>query len=107
MFDLRNLWSLVEARAEATPDLLLVVDEQGRTLTFGEYRERAERCCAVVICADAAEPMQFSEMVEFCRSAGLSNQKIPEQLEVVSELPRNASGKILKYQLRERYADAT
>jgi len=46
-------------------------------------------------------------MVEFCRSAGLANQKIPEQLEVVSELPRNASGKILKYQLRERYADAT
>jgi acyl-CoA synthetase (AMP-forming)/AMP-acid ligase II len=51
--------------------------------------------------------MQFSEMVEFCRSAGLANQKLPEQLEVVSELPRNASGKILKVQLRERYADAT
>jgi acyl-coenzyme A synthetase/AMP-(fatty) acid ligase len=27
-------------------------------------------------------------------------QKIPEQLEVVEELPRNATLKILKYQLR-------
>jgi len=79
----------------------------GRAVVGLPDRMRGERCCAVVICADAAEAMQLSEMVEFCRSAGLANQKLPEQLEVVSELPRNASGKILKYQLRERYADAT
>ncbi len=83
------------------------LSHSGRVVVGLPDRMRGERCCAVVICADAAEPMQFSEMVEFCRSAGLANQKLPEQLEIVSELPRNASGKILKVQLRERYADAT
>ena len=38
--------------------------------------------------------------------AGLMNQKIPEQLEVVEAVPRNPSGKILKNELRKRYADA-
>jgi len=30
-------------------------------------------------------------------------QKVPEQLEVVSELPRNATGKVRKDELRARY----
>jgi acyl-CoA synthetase (AMP-forming)/AMP-acid ligase II len=33
-------------------------------------------------------------------------QKVPEQLEIVAELPRNPTGKILKHELRERYASA-
>ena len=36
-----DLWDLIEARADATPDALLAVDELDRTLTFGEYRARA------------------------------------------------------------------
>ena len=31
-------------------------------------------------------------------------QKIPEQLEIVDQLPRNATLKILKYQLRDELA---
>ena len=40
-----TLWKLVEARAAATPDALLVVDEHDRTMTFAEYRDacRARR----------------------------------------------------------------
>jgi acyl-CoA synthetase (AMP-forming)/AMP-acid ligase II len=30
-------------------------------------------------------------------------QKIPEQLELVHQLPRNATGKVLKYELRARF----
>ena len=30
-------------------------------------------------------------------------QKIPEQLEILTEMPRNTTGKILKYQLRDRF----
>ena len=40
------LWPLVEARAVATPDALLVVDERDRTLTFAEYRDACERVAA-------------------------------------------------------------
>ena len=34
----------------------------------------------------------------------LATQKIPEQLEVVAEFPRNASGKILKFKLQEMFS---
>jgi cyclohexanecarboxylate-CoA ligase len=61
-----------------------------------------ERCCAVVISRDGVEPPTLAGVVEFCRAAGLANQKIPEQLELVTELPRNASGKVLKYRLQDQ-----
>jgi acyl-CoA synthetase (AMP-forming)/AMP-acid ligase II len=31
-------------------------------------------------------------------------QKIPEQLEMVDVLPRNATGKVLKHELRTQYS---
>jgi acyl-CoA synthetase (AMP-forming)/AMP-acid ligase II len=31
-------------------------------------------------------------------------QKLPEQLEIVSEVPRNPTGKILKHELRKKYS---
>ena len=63
-----------------------------------------ERCCAVVACADADEPLGFEEMVAFLAAEGLMTQKIPEQLEIVAEIPRNPTGKPLKHELRARYA---
>ncbi len=67
---------------------------------------RGERCCAVVTCSDPAEPLRFEEMVAFLRDRELMTQKIPEQLELLGELPRNATGKVLKHELREKYAGA-
>ena len=58
-----------------------------------------ERCCAVVVLRDGAT-FGLGDLVTFCRDAGLAMQKIPEQLEIVSELPRNASGKVLKFKLQ-------
>ena len=41
-------------------------------------------------------------MIEICESEGLMKQKIPEQLiNYDGLLPRNATLKILKYQLRD------
>ena len=64
-----------------------------------------ERACAVVVLRAGAK-LDLAGVVDFCRGAGLAAQKIPEQLEIASELPRNASGKILKHELRARYAPA-
>ncbi len=61
-----------------------------------------ERACAVVACP--GEPLGFDEMVAFLSEQRLARQKIPEQLEIVAALPRNASGKIEKRALRERFA---
>lgn len=61
-----------------------------------------ERCCAVVVCRDPAEPLDLDEMVAFLKSRALMVQKIPEQLEILDVLPRNPTGKVLKNELRER-----
>jgi cyclohexanecarboxylate-CoA ligase len=66
-----------------------------------------ERACAVVVCRDASRPLRLEEMAEFLRSRDLMVQKIPEQLELVAELPRNPTGKVLKHELRRIYAPPT
>jgi non-ribosomal peptide synthetase component E (peptide arylation enzyme) len=66
--------------------------------------ERGERACAVVVSADPAAPPTLSELAAFLSARGLAAQKLPEQLELAAELPRNAAGKVLKRELRERYA---
>jgi acyl-CoA synthetase (AMP-forming)/AMP-acid ligase II len=42
------------------------------------------------------------ELVEFCRDK-IAGYKIPRKIELIDELPRNPSGKILKKILREPY----
>ena len=66
---------------------------------------RGERACAVVVLRDGvdAAALDLDVVRSHCRAAGLAVQKIPEQLEIVDALPRNASGKVLKYQLQETY----
>ena len=65
-----------------------------------------ERACAVIASKDPGDPIGFDEMCGFLRERGLMNQKLPEQLELVDTLPRNASGKVLKHELRKRYQSA-
>ena len=66
--------------------------------------ERGERVCAVVELRPGAAPLTLDDVARHCRAAGLMVQKTPEQLEVVDALPRNATMKILKTELRDRYA---
>ena len=46
MLQARNIWDLIVARAEESPDREMAVDETGRRMTFGEYRDRCERAAA-------------------------------------------------------------
>jgi len=70
-------------------------------------RDRGERVCAVIETVPGQKELTLHELQDYCRTAGLMMQKIPEQLELVDELPRNATLKILKYQLRQRFATNT
>ena len=65
--------------------------------------ETGERACAVITLADASKPLTMATMVDFLKDKGLMVQKIPEQLEIVDEIPRNATGKILKQDLRKKF----
>jgi len=67
--------------------------------------ERGERACAVVVQAPNPPPFTMDAMARWCVDHGLMVQKVPEQLELVEELPRNPSGKVVKYELRDRFKD--
>jgi cyclohexanecarboxylate-CoA ligase len=60
-----------------------------------------ERICAFVVPREGAD-LQLPELVEFLRSHGIANQKLPERLVVQRELPKTASGKIQKFRLRDQ-----
>ncbi|MEY4130809.1 MAG: hypothetical protein RLZZ31_933 [Actinomycetota bacterium] len=69
-------------------------------------KERGERVCAVIERVPGGEDIEFAEMFEYLKNADLMMQKIPEQLEIVDELPRNQTlRKILKQDLRDMYRD--
>jgi acyl-CoA synthetase (AMP-forming)/AMP-acid ligase II len=44
------------------------------------------------------------EVIEWCRQA-MANYKVPRRVEIVDSLPLNASGKVLKYELRQRASE--
>jgi acyl-CoA synthetase (AMP-forming)/AMP-acid ligase II len=48
MLEGQTLWELIDARAGASPDARMAVDESGRELTFAEYRTRCERTAAAL-----------------------------------------------------------
>jgi acyl-CoA synthetase (AMP-forming)/AMP-acid ligase II len=59
-----------------------------------------ERVCAIVVAAGDAPDL--AELTRHLGEQGLSKRKFPEQLELVTELPRNAMGKLEKHALRTR-----
>ena len=68
-------------------------------------RDRGELACAVIVARNPQQAPTLSELAEYCVSAGLSLRKVPERVEIMSALPRNPTGKVLKYELRARYAE--
>ena len=54
----------------------------------------------------AGVELNESELLNFCRSR-LAHYKCPHSAEFVDGLPRTATGKLLKRELREKYAAAT
>ncbi|MGD9795725.1 MAG: class I adenylate-forming enzyme family protein [Acidimicrobiia bacterium] len=63
--------------------------------------DRGERVCAVVELSPGATAPTLVALREHCVARGLMTQKIPEQLEVLEALPRNAFLKVMKPELRK------
>jgi non-ribosomal peptide synthetase component E (peptide arylation enzyme) len=62
-----------------------------------------ERSCACVV-LEGASQLDFATVIARLKASGLATYKLPEQLEVIDEIPRTASGKIQKHRLVERLA---
>jgi cyclohexanecarboxylate-CoA ligase len=60
-----------------------------------------ERVCAVIV-ARVGASFDVATIGVHCREQGLATPKWPEQVELVDGIERNAMGKILKQQLRQR-----
>jgi acyl-CoA synthetase (AMP-forming)/AMP-acid ligase II len=67
------------------------------------HRRWVETPLAVVVTEPGAEVGE-EELIAFCRER-LAGYKRPSAVVFADELPRNAAGKVLKRQLRERYAE--
>jgi acyl-CoA synthetase (AMP-forming)/AMP-acid ligase II len=80
------------ARHEAVADVAVIGVPDDK---FGEA------LLAFVVLKPGAS-LHTEEMVDFCRDK-IAGYKIPRKLEIIEELPRNPSGKILKKILREPY----
>jgi cyclohexanecarboxylate-CoA ligase len=65
-----------------------------------------ERVCACVVLRAGAGTLTLADVREFMRGRGVMMQKIPEQLELVADLPRTATGKVRKDLLRARLREA-
>jgi len=61
-----------------------------------------ERVCAIVVLTPGAT-LTLGAVIDHCKGEGMTPFKIPERLEVVEAIPRNAMGKILKNDLRDRF----
>jgi cyclohexanecarboxylate-CoA ligase len=70
-------------------------------------KERGERVCACVVLRPGVGGIDLAAVRTFMEGRGVMRQKIPEQVELLDELPRNATGKVRKDVLRVRFGRRT
>jgi acyl-CoA synthetase len=61
-----------------------------------------EHACAVVRLASPGDSLELEDLTDALTRAGLARQKWPEEVRVVADFPRTASGKIRKVDLRRQ-----
>jgi HIP---CoA ligase len=69
------------------------------TAAVGVPDDRLGEVCRAYVIPRPGADIDPAEIVAFCRER-LANFKVPREVVVVAELPRNAAGKVLKYVLR-------
>jgi acyl-CoA synthetase (AMP-forming)/AMP-acid ligase II len=86
-------------------DLLSGHEKVAEAAVFGVDDEQfGQRLKAVVVTKDGAS-LSEDEVKKYVKS-NLAGYKVPRDVEFIDELPRNATGKVLKRELREEKADA-
>lgn len=95
-----NIYSKeIELALESHPDI------QELAVVGVPHQEWGETVKAFIVTNEGTVPRSEEEWVKEVSSylrGKVADYKIPRMVEVISELPRNASGKILKHVLRER-----
>jgi long-chain acyl-CoA synthetase len=85
-------------------DVLRKHPNVGDCAVVGVHDDRTgERVRAVVVPDPPGASLTEEEVIEFC-SRSLAPYKLPRDVEIVSAIPRNATGKVLRRELREQDA---
>jgi acyl-CoA synthetase (AMP-forming)/AMP-acid ligase II len=84
----------VENAIDALPDIAEVAVVAAPDTRLGEH------ACAVVRLADGVDAIDLDMITAYLAHVGLARQKWPEEVRVVTDFPRTASGKIRKVDLR-------
>ena len=74
--------------------------------TIGIPDEKWGEIVVGVIVLKEGETIEEKELIDYCRER-IAGYKVPKKFIYTEVLPRNASGKILKYQLRESHSQVT
>jgi len=83
-------------------DLLVEHGDVRAAAVVGMPDERlGERICCYLVPADPANPPSLETLTSYLVGRGVAIQKAPERLELVSEMPTTATGKIQKHLLRQ------
>lgn len=64
-----------------------------------------EKVCVYVIPAAGGETLTLKDITDYLKSHHVATQKLPERLEIVTEFPVTATGKVQKHLLRADVAD--
>jgi len=90
--------------ARAIEEELLAHPEVGDVAVIGvAHGELGETACAVVVPSAGVTPT-LAQLTDFLAERGFPRRQWPERLEITDSLPRNSTGKVLKHELRRRYA---
>ncbi|MFQ3620238.1 MAG: AMP-binding protein [Spirochaetales bacterium] len=71
---------------------------------IGAYDKRQEEIVKAIVVVRAGETLTEKEVIQFC-TANLAPYKVPKIVEFRNSLPKSATGKVLKKELREGYTD--
>jgi cyclohexanecarboxylate-CoA ligase len=61
-----------------------------------------ERMCACVVLTAGVETLSLDDVAAALLASGLARYKLPERLEILTELPMTASGKVQKHEIVRR-----
>jgi acyl-CoA synthetase (AMP-forming)/AMP-acid ligase II len=82
-------------------NLMLAHPALAQVAVVGAPDERLGEVAWAFVVPKQGMPVDAAEVIDWCRTQ-MANFKVPRHIEVVDALPMNATGKVLKYELRER-----
>ena len=83
-------------------DLLAAHPAVDAVAVVGMPDERlGERICCYIVPTPGQEDVTLDDLTDYLKDQGLAIQKMPERLEILSQMPMTATGKIQKHVLRE------